>query len=232
MRANFAQYSQAKLPVVILTLATSILCGIGVLCHAGETKAHEKSRDDGVAVHVQKGGSNKQDNEASSNPHSLLQQMSLYSSIMDPWMLSIFQDPELPRWWHSIEPLPSSFIHRGHLSPVFDNFMPRVDLETNEHAVKLAAEVPGFDESNLDVTVTDNSISIKGKKQSGVERKSNDEFQSIERRYGSFERTVALPCRVESDKAEAKLKNGILSIVVPKLESQSTNGKKLSIRCD
>jgi HSP20 family protein len=54
----------------------------------------------------------------------------------------------------------------------------------------------------------------------------------VERSYGSFERTITLPCKVNSDKAEAALKNGILMITVPKSHVAVTEGKKLSIRHD
>jgi HSP20 family protein len=95
--------------------------------------------------------------------------------------------------------------------------------------VKLSAEVPGIDEKDLDVTVTDDTISIKGEKHADQTQKSSNGFQSIERHYGAFERTVSLPCRVNSDKAEAKLKNGILTVSIPRLEDKVAEGKKLTI---
>lgn len=95
----------------------------------------------------------------------------------------------------------------------------------------ITAEVPGIDESNLDVTVNDDSVTIKGDKKDEISQSKNDKsFHAIERSYGSFERTVSLPCKVQSEKAQAVLKNGVLTVTIPKSHETKTDGRKLTIR--
>lgn len=91
--------------------------------------------------------------------------------------------------------------------------------------------MPGIDESNLDVTVNDDSVTIKGDKKDEISESKNDKsFHAIERSYGSFERTVSLPCKVQSEKAQAVLKNGVLTVTIPKSHETKTDGRKLTIR--
>ena len=105
-----------------------------------------------------------------------------------------------------------------------------MDINSTDQAVRVTAEVPGIEEKNLDVTVTNDSVSIKGEKRDEEANKSGKSFQSIERHYGAFERTITLPCKVDSDKADARLRNGILTIVIPKLADDQNEGKRLTIR--
>lgn len=109
-------------------------------------------------------------------------------------------------------------------------YIPRVDVNAGDREVQVTAEVPGIDENNLDVTVTDDTLTIKGEKRDENKQRSGNSFQSVERHFGSFVRAVTLPCKVDGDKADAKLKNGILTITVPKVQEEKNEGKKLTIR--
>lgn len=74
-------------------------------------------------------------------------------------------------------------------------------------------------------------MTIKGNKKDEIAQSKTDKsFHSIERSYGAFERTMSLPCKVESEKAQATLKNGILTIAVPKSQLAQHEGKRLTIQ--
>lgn len=109
------------------------------------------------------------------------------------------------------------------------NYSPRMETTETDKEVKVTAEVPGIDDSELDVSVRGDSITIKGKKEDSIS--SGDETKSAaEKHYATFERTLRLPYQMDSEKAEATLKNGVLTVVVPKLPGQQCEGKKLAIR--
>lgn len=108
-------------------------------------------------------------------------------------------------------------------------YLPRMEISETEKEVKITAEVPGIDENHLDVSVRGVTITIKGQKEDVREAKAQTRG-AAERRYGAFERTLKLPYQVDSEKAEAILKNGVLTVVVPKLAGQQADGKKIAIR--
>jgi len=112
------------------------------------------------------------------------------------------------------------------------SYIPRADIDAADNLVKLSVEVPGIDENNLEVQVTDESVTIRGEKRQEKTKTSGKTFESVERHYGSFERTIALPCKVDSDKAEAKLKNGILTVCIPRVPDEKNEAKKLTIRSE
>ncbi len=126
-------------------------------------------------------------------------------------------------WWdNKMDQLTSHSINLG-------GYFPRLETSEDEKQVKISAEVPGIDESQLDVTVNGDMVTIKGQKEDSIQPQGKSK-RATERRYGSFERTVKLPYQVDSEKAEATLKNGVLTVVAPKLPNQSADGRKISIR--
>ncbi len=80
---------------------------------------------------------------------------------------------------------------------------------------------------DLDVTLSDSILTIKGVKKREI---GESDARKSERFYGTFERSLTLPCRVESEKAEASLKNGVLTVVVPKSQIAQKETKKLTIK--
>jgi HSP20 family protein len=94
---------------------------------------------------------------------------------------------------------------------------PAVDIYEDEKAITLKAELPDMDEKNLDVKVEEGMLTIKGERKFENEEKKEN-FHRIERRYGSFERTFALPETVDADNISAKYEKGVLKVVAPKVE--------------
>ena len=92
---------------------------------------------------------------------------------------------------------------------------PAVDIVDKEKAYEITAELPGMDESNIDVKFSDGTLTIKGEKREEKEEKKKDYYLS-ERRYGSFQRSFSVPDGVDADKIEASFKNGVLTVTLPK----------------
>src|SRR4030081_343157 len=87
---------------------------------------------------------------------------------------------------------------------------PAVDIAEHETAYEITAELPGMDESNIDVNFSVGTLTIKGEKKDEREEKQKD-YHLSERRYGSFERSFGVPDGVDADKIEAHFKNGVLT---------------------
>ena len=114
--------------------------------------------------------------------------------------------------------------------PVGDGsvFAPQLDVTDSDKEVRICAELPGIEAKDLDVNVTDNTLTISGEKRS--ERSSEEKGRHwTERSYGSFERTIPLPAEVDGDNAKTEFKNGVLRITLPKRPGGKTRAKKIRV---
>jgi len=107
--------------------------------------------------------------------------------------------------------------------------MPAVDVIESEKVYEITAELPGMDEKDIEVKVTDGSLTIKGEKQEEKEEKEKDYYLQ-ERHYGSFERSFELPESVDPDKIEASFKNGVLTVTLPKKAEAQKPAKKIEVK--
>jgi HSP20 family protein len=106
---------------------------------------------------------------------------------------------------------------------------PAVDVSETDKAYEITAELPGIDEKNIEVSVANGGITIKGEKKEETEEKKKDYYVS-ERRYGSFERFFGLPEGVDADKIAATFKNGVLKVVLPKTVEAQKPAKKIEVK--
>ena len=95
------------------------------------------------------------------------------------------------------------------------SYLPAVDIAEKEKEYEITAELPGMDESNIDVKFTDGVLTVEGEKKEEKEEKKKDYYLS-ERRYGSFQRSFPVAESVDAGKIEAKFVNGVLTIRLPK----------------
>lgn len=103
----------------------------------------------------------------------------------------------------------------GNFSPA--RFLPAVDVADEKAALRVTVELPGMDQKDLEVTLYDDVLVVRGEKR--VESKEEKgEFYRLERAHGRFERAVPLPTAVDGDHADAKLQKGVLTVVLPKVE--------------
>jgi HSP20 family protein len=103
-----------------------------------------------------------------------------------------------------------------------------VDIFEEGDDIVVKAEIPGIAKEDLEVSVTDNTITISGekKKEEKIEKKN---YFRMERTYGSFTRSIPVPSEIEKDKIKAKFKDGVLEIRAPKTEEAKQQAKKVNI---
>jgi len=108
------------------------------------------------------------------------------------------------------------------------SFIPAVDVYEDEHKVTLKLEVPGVKEEDLDVEVDNYTLSIRGQRKFEKEEKEEN-FQRIERRYGSFSRSFALPNTIDTGSIKADYESGVLKIELAKREEAKPKQIKVSV---
>jgi len=101
------------------------------------------------------------------------------------------------------------------LSSMETDFWPSMDVHESEQMIEISAELPGMDEKDVKVTMSNDLLTISGEKRYEKDETKND-CRRFERRYGSFSRSIRLPTYTEFDKAEAEFKNGVLTVKLPK----------------
>ena len=106
-------------------------------------------------------------------------------------------------------------------------FWPAFEVKESKDAFSFKADVPGVKESDIDITRTGNRLSISGKREGDVEEKT-DTYYAYERSYGSFTRAFTLPEGIDADHIHADLKEGVLTVVVPK--KPEAQPKKISLK--
>ena len=137
---------------------------------------------------------------------------------------------------------------RAHMDRLFDEMMggfdlaplghgpnggllaPRIDVSEDEKKYRFTAELPGVSEKDVEVTLSDNVLTIKGEKK--VEAKKEAEGKSIrlERSYGSFQRSFALPADIDHAKVDASFDKGVLTIGVAKNKEAKAKTKKIEVK--
>jgi len=95
------------------------------------------------------------------------------------------------------------------------NFAPPVDVYEDEHSIVLNIEVPGIDERDIDVSIVNNTLTVRGERRFEKEEKEEN-FQRIERHYGSFTRSFTLPNSVNPEQVSAHYDKGVLKIRLEK----------------
>ena len=107
--------------------------------------------------------------------------------------------------------------------------MPAINISENDKEYVITGEIPGVDAKDLDVTLTDGILTIKGeKKQENEEKEEN--YHRIERHYGSFERSFRIPEKVKTEKLNATHKDGVFKLSLPKAEV--VEAKKIEVKED
>lgn len=109
----------------------------------------------------------------------------------------------------------SSFFDDG--TETMSSWAPAMDVLERENEIVLRAELPGLSEQDVEITVENNTLSLRGEKRF-EEEENEGAYRRVERRYGSFYRSFSLPSTVDRDRIDASFKNGVLEVVLPKVE--------------
>jgi HSP20 family protein len=115
------------------------------------------------------------------------------------------------------------------LSSSWSVSMPSVDVAETENEIEITAELPGMDEKDIDVSVAEGVLTIRGEKKSEVEKQEKDYYLQ-ERTFGSVERVIPLPDSVNLDSASATFKNGVLTVKLAKKPEAVASMKRIPIR--
>ena len=108
-------------------------------------------------------------------------------------------------------------------------WVPPVDIYQNgEHELVLKAELPDMSRENIEITVDNGTLSIKGEKKVAADVKE-EQFHRVERRYGSFSRSFSLPTTVDATKVAAEYKDGVLTVRLPLREEAKPRQIKVNV---
>jgi HSP20 family protein len=109
-----------------------------------------------------------------------------------------------------------NFFERGHMGST-GTFEPAVEVADSHDHVTVKVQVPGVSKDNLQVNVAENALTLRGEMKE-EEKTDGKQYYRQEFRYGTFARTIPLPPGLQADKAIAELKDGVLTITIPKGE--------------
>ena len=107
-------------------------------------------------------------------------------------------------------------------------FWPQVDVTETDKEIKVSADIPGVEPKDIDVSVEDGMLIIKGEKKYEREEKEKGQHR-MERSYGSFERAIELPAEVDESKAKAEFKKGVLRLTLTKRPGAPSRRKKIPV---
>ncbi len=115
---------------------------------------------------------------------------------------------------------------RGVLSSGF--LRPSVDISENQKSYTIRAEIPGVEREDVKLTIEDDTLLINGEKRQ--EKEGHDGgYHCVERSYGAFQRVISLPADADQEKLEAKFRNGILTITLPRKPGVKSNAREIAI---
>jgi len=137
---------------------------------------------------------------------------------------------DFERMRRDMDRLWGSFFERGTLRGEDGReWLPYLDVAETKNEIVVKAEVPGLEPKDIDISLSDGLLTIKGEKKQEREEKEEN-YHLVERSYGSFARSIRLPNEVQSDKINASYKNGVLKIVLPKSEEAKKKEIKIKVQ--
>lgn len=113
----------------------------------------------------------------------------------------------------------------------FGAFSPNIDVKESDKDISVTAELPGMDDKDIDVSLSRDSLTIKGQKKEEKEDKGKDYYR-MERSFGSFSRTIPLPSEIDMAKVKAEFKKGLLTVTLPRTEKAIRETKKITVKTE
>jgi HSP20 family protein len=148
------------------------------------------------------------------------------SRVMSPFdEMEEMLDKYFSRGW--MRPFRMDWPSFGHLKPPFEGKTPSVDIIERDDEIVVKAELPGVNKDDIDISVTERSVTIKGTS-SHEEKEEKGDYYRSEISRGSFSRSLPLPAEVDESKAKASFKDGLLELKLPK----KTRSKRQKIKID
>lgn len=143
--------------------------------------------------------------------------------VADPWaqfpqLWDTFFDDMLSRW-------------PAVRAETTKEFVPRLDISEDEKGFEVTAELPGLEPKDVELSIHEGTLTIKGKKESEHIEHHKNLFRS-ERSYGSFQRQIVLPMEVDTERVSAMFKNGVLTVLLNKTPEAQRAARKIAIRTE
>jgi len=144
--------------------------------------------------------------------------------------------------WDPFQDLPSAQDEMAQMSPMLAHALglhaqqgsgrpmawaPALDISERKDAYLVTVELPGVEADDLEITMEDGLLTIQGERHFAHDA-SEQQFHRVERRYGAFRRSITLPAQVQAEQIEASFDNGVLQILVPKMEEAKP--KRIQVR--
>ncbi len=162
--------------------------------------------------------------------------MALFSNLPTPWrrqgtVASTERDPFVTFQREMNRLFDEAFRGFGTAPAVFSgaSTAPALDMRETDKAVEVAVELPGVEEKDVEVSVNDGVLTVRGERRADREEKHGD-WHLVERSSGSFVRSVALPSGVDDAKATAEFRNGVLTITLPKTAEAEARVRRIPIK--
>ncbi|MGD2115661.1 MAG: Hsp20/alpha crystallin family protein [Acidobacteriota bacterium] len=128
-------------------------------------------------------------------------------------------DQEILRPFRMLEEMTESLGQRG--------WAPPVDIRETEEAYEVMADLPGFDKENVDITLENNVLTLRGERAWEGDQ-GEQSYRRIERAYGEFTRSFSLPSQVDAEKVDATFKDGVLTVTIPK--SAESRPRRIAVK--
>lgn len=113
----------------------------------------------------------------------------------------------------------------------WDAAAPRVDVAETDTEVTVSADLPGLDEKDVQVTLDDDVLTIRGTRKDEREEKKQN-YHLVERSYGEFQRSIPLPSGLDAERVKAVFKKGVLTVTLPKLPEAQSKKKTIAIQSE
>jgi len=148
-----------------------------------------------------------------------------------PWELTPWRPFEFDRVRREMDRLWDSFLEGRPMRRAEEGgeWLPSLDVSETKNDLVIKAELPGMDAKDIDISLNNGFLTIKGEKKHEKEEK-DENYHLNERSYGSFTRSVRLPREVQSDKITASFKNGVLRVTLPK--SEESKKREIKIKAE
>jgi len=150
------------------------------------------------------------------------------SRAISPWdemeqFMDRFREAAFPRGW--MQPLrwERPLLREA---AALEGWMPKVDVVDRDEDILVRAEIPGVEKKDLSVSLTEDAVTIEGKTSRETKEEKGEYFR-YEMSRGSFSRTVSLPASIDTEKAAAALKDGVLELTLPKVHKAKRRTIKL-----
>jgi HSP20 family protein len=147
------------------------------------------------------------------------------------WEISPWRPFEFDKMRKEMDRLWDSFLEGrlGRRARDREEWVPSLDFSETKSDLVVKAELPGIDPKDVDVSLNEGVLTIKGEKRQEKEEREEG-YHLVERVYGSFTRSIRLPGEVQNEKINASYKNGVLKITLPK--SQEAKKKEIKIKVE